>query len=139
MGHEKEEHDETDSADCQNIKHIELVWPPGDVCTCYPWWLCALFCFFWGEGGTTFKQKFRTDNKLLFAIVILCADSNFKHTVSKSISSRNQDGALQYKNVGEVNPSFFVDQCWLEDNGVAILNLTSPPTIDISLQVMVEI
>ncbi|XP_076442507.1 protein bark beetle-like [Babylonia areolata] len=61
-------------------------------------------------------------------------DSNYKHTLSKSISTRNQDGALQYKNVGEVNPSFFVDHCWMEDNGVAILNLTSPPTIDISLQ-----
>ena len=63
------------------------------------------------------------------------SDSNYKHRVSQSISSMNQDGALQYKNVGEVNPSFYVDQCWLEDNGVAILNLTSPPTIDISLQV----
>ena len=75
---------------------------------------------------------------VLIVVVILCADSNYKHTVSKSISSGNQDGALQYKNVGEVNPSFFVDQCWLEDNGVAILNLTSPPTIDISLQVMTQ-
>ena len=75
---------------------------------------------------------------VLIVVVILCADSNFKHTVSKSISSGNQDGALQYKNVGEVNPSFFVEQCWLEDNGVAILNLTSPPTIDISLQVMTQ-
>lgn len=61
-------------------------------------------------------------------------DSRYKHRVSKSMAHRNQGGALQYKNVGEVNPSFFVDQCWFEDNGVAVLNLTSPPTIDIALQ-----
>nr|KAG5700697.1 hypothetical protein BaRGS_029062 [Batillaria attramentaria] len=61
-------------------------------------------------------------------------DSNYQHSISQSIARGNQDGALQYKNVGEVNPSFFVDQCWLEANGVAVLNLTSPPIIDISLQ-----
>lgn len=61
-------------------------------------------------------------------------DSNYKHTMTRCISNNNQEGALQYKNVGEVNPSLYVDQCTLENNGVGILNLTSPPTIDISLQ-----
>lgn len=46
----------------------------------------------------------------------------------------NQDGALLYKNVGDITPALFVDKCWIEGNGVAILNLTSYPVIDIALQ-----
>lgn len=46
----------------------------------------------------------------------------------------NQDGALLYKNVGDITPSIIIDHCWIEGNGVAILNLTSPPVIDIALQ-----
>ncbi|XP_067681580.1 protein bark beetle-like [Haliotis asinina] len=61
-------------------------------------------------------------------------DSNYRHVLQQTVIRSNQDGAIQYKNVGEINPSLFIDHCWLEDNGVAILNLTSPPTIDISLQ-----
>ncbi|KAK6181325.1 hypothetical protein SNE40_009204 [Patella caerulea] len=60
-------------------------------------------------------------------------DDNYKHTFSNTVLRENQDGAIQYKNIGEISPSLFINKCWIEDNGVAILNLTSPATIDISL------
>lgn len=44
--------------------------------------------------------------------------------------TKNQDGAILYKNVGEVNPSIQVDMCMIENNGIAILNLTSRPILD---------
>ncbi|XP_033735968.1 LOW QUALITY PROTEIN: protein bark beetle-like [Pecten maximus] len=61
-------------------------------------------------------------------------DSSYNHILKHIEMKGNEDGAILYKNVGEVNPSLYVDQCWIEGNGVAILNLTSPPVIDISLQ-----
>ncbi|XP_021367968.1 protein bark beetle-like isoform X3 [Mizuhopecten yessoensis] len=61
-------------------------------------------------------------------------DSSYNHILQHIEMKGNEDGAILYKNVGEVNPSLYVDQCWIEGNGVAILNLTSPPVIDIGLQ-----
>lgn len=61
-------------------------------------------------------------------------DSSFNHILKHIEMKNNEDGAILYKNVGEVNPSLYIDQCWIADNGVPILNLTSPPVIDISLQ-----
>lgn len=45
----------------------------------------------------------------------------------------NEDGAILYQNIGEVNPSIYFDRCWIEGNGLAILNLTSPPIIDFNI------
>lgn len=39
-----------------------------------------------------------------------------------------------YQNVGEINPSVKIHRCWIENNGVSILNLTSIAAIDISIQ-----
>ncbi|KAL3873370.1 hypothetical protein ACJMK2_036499 [Sinanodonta woodiana] len=61
-------------------------------------------------------------------------DSTKFHRMEQLIIKDNQAGALLYNNVGEVNPSIVIDQCWIENNGIAILNLTSPPTIDVNLQ-----
>ena len=37
-------------------------------------------------------------------------------------------------NIGEINPSIYFDRCWIEGNGLAILNLTSPPVINFNIQ-----
>ena len=47
---------------------------------------------------------------------------------------RNEDGAIQYKNVGEVNPAVYIQSCSMTSNGVSMLNMTSPPVNKISLQ-----
>jgi hypothetical protein len=46
----------------------------------------------------------------------------------------NEDGAIFYQNIGEINPSIYFDRCWIEGNGLAILNLTSPPVINFNIQ-----
>ncbi|GFO27981.1 class a scavenger receptor srcr domain with c-type lectin domain [Plakobranchus ocellatus] len=61
-------------------------------------------------------------------------DNKFSHTIQHAEIRHNERGALRYKNVGETTPSLYMEHCWLADNGLPILNLTSPPTIDISLQ-----
>ena len=40
-----------------------------------------------------------------------------QHKLSDFIMTGNQDGALMYLNVGELTPSVFLDQCWIEGNG----------------------
>lgn len=47
---------------------------------------------------------------------------------------RNEDGAIQYQNVGEVNPSVYIQSCSVKSNGVSMLNMTSPPINKIWLQ-----
>ncbi|KAH9500139.1 hypothetical protein Btru_077291 [Bulinus truncatus] len=61
-------------------------------------------------------------------------NSEFSHMIQNAEIRKNEDGAIQYKNVGETTPSLFIEHCYLSENGFTILNLTSPPTIDISLQ-----
>ena len=62
------------------------------------------------------------------------ADDKFHHNIKQTIINGNQNGALLYNNVGEINPSLMMDHCWIENNGLRILNLTSPPILDIGLQ-----
>lgn len=66
--------------------------------------------------------------------MVFFADDTIVHNIKHTIMKGNQDGAILYNNVGEITPSFYVDHCWIEGNGVAILNLTSPPIIDVGLQ-----
>ncbi|KAK0049320.1 protein bark beetle [Biomphalaria pfeifferi] len=61
-------------------------------------------------------------------------NSEFTHKIQNAEIRKNEDGAIQYKNVGETTPSLFIEHCYMSENGFSILNLTSPPTIDISLQ-----
>ncbi|XP_029656084.1 protein bark beetle-like isoform X1 [Octopus sinensis] len=61
-------------------------------------------------------------------------DSRIQHTLQSTSLQRNEDGAFTYRNVGEINPSVKLTKCLVEDNGVRILNLTSPPVVDIYLQ-----
>ncbi|XP_052783699.1 protein bark beetle-like isoform X2 [Mya arenaria] len=61
-------------------------------------------------------------------------DDDIKHRVRNVIMKGNEDGALMYMNVGDITPSVYIDHCWIEGNGVGILNLTSPPIIDVGLQ-----
>lgn len=61
-------------------------------------------------------------------------DESHFYNIKQTIMNGNQNGALLYKNVGEINPSLMVDHCWIEGNGLRILNLTSPPIIDIGIQ-----
>lgn len=73
-------------------------------------------------------------NKLFIGYFLSITDDTVHHNIKNTAMIGNQDGALLYKNVGELTPSLMVDHCWIENNGVAILNLTSPPVIDIGLQ-----
>ena len=66
--------------------------------------------------------------------VYFFSDESYFHRVRNVIMLGNEDGALLYKNVGEITPSIKIDHCWIENNGIAILNLTSPPVIDVGLQ-----
>lgn len=61
-------------------------------------------------------------------------DESHYYNIKQTIMNGNQNGALLYKNVGEINPSLMLDHCWIEGNGLRILNLTSPPIIDIGIQ-----
>ncbi|GFR58263.1 neurotrypsin [Elysia marginata] len=61
-------------------------------------------------------------------------DNKFSHKIHHAEIRRNERGALRYKNVGETTPSLYTEHCWMAENGRPILNLTSPPTIDIHLQ-----
>lgn len=70
----------------------------------------------------------------LFRFFLCSTDSDYRHSIQQSEIRKNQDGALQYKAVGETTPSLYVEHCWMGENGYPILNLTSPPSIDISLQ-----
>lgn len=66
------------------------------------------------------------------------ADSKYSHYMQQTELRKNEDGAIRYKNFGEINPSVYVEHCYITENGYAVLNLTSPPTIDISLQSTIE-
>ncbi|GAB1605409.1 protein bark beetle-like [Argonauta hians] len=61
-------------------------------------------------------------------------DSRIHHTLRKTILQKNEDGAFTYRNVGEINPTVKVSECFINENGVGILNITSLPVIDIYLQ-----
>ncbi|VDI16459.1 Hypothetical predicted protein [Mytilus galloprovincialis] len=61
-------------------------------------------------------------------------DSTTSHKFEDIVLKNNEDGAIHYQNIGEVNPSIYFDRCWIEGNGLAILNLTSPPVIDFNIQ-----
>ncbi|CAL1535561.1 unnamed protein product [Lymnaea stagnalis] len=61
-------------------------------------------------------------------------NSEYTHRVQNAEIRKNEDGAIQYKNVGETTPNLFIEHCYISENGFPILNLTSPPSIDISLQ-----
>ncbi|CAG5132059.1 unnamed protein product, partial [Candidula unifasciata] len=65
-------------------------------------------------------------------------NSDYRHNIQQCEIRYNQDGALQYKTVGETTPSLYIEHCWMGDNGYPILNLTSPPSIDISLQSIIN-
>ncbi|KAK3092533.1 hypothetical protein FSP39_004063 [Pinctada imbricata] len=61
-------------------------------------------------------------------------DDKYFHKFEDMVVNSNEEGAILYQNVGEVNPSLYVDKCWIENNGIAILNLTSPPILNVQVQ-----
>ncbi|XP_012945265.1 protein bark beetle [Aplysia californica] len=65
-------------------------------------------------------------------------NSEVTHLVEQSEIRGNEDGAIQYKSVGETNPSLYIQHCWISANGYPVLNLTSPPSIDLSLQSVIS-
>lgn len=62
------------------------------------------------------------------------SESKNKHLIKNAAMERNEDGAIQYQNVGEVNPSVYIQSCSVKSNGVSMLNMTSPPINKIWLQ-----
>jgi hypothetical protein len=71
-------------------------------------------------------------NLLLFYFCF--SDSSTSHKFENIVMRNNEDGAIFYQNIGEINPSIYFDRCWIEGNGLAILNLTSPPVINFNIQ-----
>lgn len=59
---------------------------------------------------------------------------NQNHKLIQSVITNNEGGAFKYMNVGEINPSLFITENIFRDNGIAILNLTSNPTLHLSVQ-----
>jgi hypothetical protein len=64
-------------------------------------------------------------NLLLFYFCF--SDSSTSHKFENIVMRNNEDGAIFYQNIGEINPSIYFDRCWIEGNGIAILNLSIGP------------
>lgn len=56
------------------------------------------------------------------------------HSVLDSVFIENAHGAIGYGGVGEKNPDLEVRTCRFLDNGLSVLNLTSPRTVDLQIQ-----
>lgn len=59
-----------------------------------------------------------------------------QHQVRQSNFTANLGGALVYQQVGETNPALEIYSNLMERNGVGLLNVSSPPVIDLFLQNM---
>ncbi|CAH1792063.1 unnamed protein product [Owenia fusiformis] len=56
-------------------------------------------------------------------------NAEHRHVVYNTTITKNQRGGIHYMNVGEITPSMIVDNCRLQNNGLAMRNLSSEPVI----------
>ena len=60
--------------------------------------------------------------------------AGLRQQIFQTTMSGNQRGGFQFSNVGVLNPAVQIESCNIQNCGYKLLNLTSPPVINLYVQ-----